>query len=244
MKTIEEVWAQLNRDIRAWSDNYPDLADRDTYTMHAKLVTDIANRIVLAPQHRMFQIDENNKRVIRFLLLYFNRCAEAENVFPDRGYKLHKNLMLVGDVGAGKTLLMQIFAEYLKRIGNPMAFHNISVTQMVNYHSIHNNIDRFTYNEAGCKGFEGKPYHLCLNDIGVDNRKFYGVDTLTLINDFLHARNEIWSNRDIDKRFAHLTTNLTVEQLVSIFNDKDAYGRVVDRFKTYNVIPLPGKSRR
>ena len=44
------------------------------------------------------------------------------------------------------------------------------------------------------------------------------------------------------KKSAHLTTNLTTQQLTEEF--KDNFGRLVDRFKTYNVIELNGESRR
>ena len=153
--------------------------------------------------------------------------------------------MLQGGVGVGKTMMMQIFSEYLRITGNPRFFHNVSVTQMVNHYSIHNNIDLYTYNEEGSVGFKIEPLHLCLNDIGMENRPFYGIDTTTVVNDFLHARNELWGNLAIsDRRFAHLTTNLDNNTLKAVFGAKDAYGRTVDRFKTYNVIPMSGKSRR
>ena len=152
--------------------------------------------------------------------------------------------MLQGKKGTGKTLMMQIFSEYLKRTKNPRYFLNVSVTQMVNHFSLHNNIDLYTYNEEGSTGFQIKPIHLCLNDIGVENRPFYGIDTLTIVSDFLHARNELWTMAISDRKFAHLTTNLDNAKLTAMFNAKDAYGRLVDRFKTYNVIPLTGESRR
>ena len=221
------------------------LADPNIYQAHVSLVLFVANEIVLKPQNRRFDIDEHNKDVLRFLLYYFNGCPLAEDVFPGRGYKLHKNIMLQGKKGAGKTLLMQIFSEYLKRTKNPRYFVNVSVTQMVNHFSLYNNIDLYTYNEEGSTGFQIKPHHLCLNDIGVENRPFYGIDTLTVVSDFLHARNELWANQAItDRKFAHLTTNLDNAKLTAMFNAKDAYGRLVDRFKTYNVIPLTGESRR
>jgi DNA-directed RNA polymerase len=82
-----------------------------------------------------------------------------------------------------------------------------------------------------------------LNDIGVENRPFYGIDTKTIVNDFLHARNEIWTMTAPDRRkFAHLTTNLDVERLTKEFDD--GFGRLADRFKTYNVLYLTGESRR
>ena len=142
-------------------------------------------------------------------------------------------------------MLMQIFAEYLKRTKNPRAFVNVSVTEMVNFYSVNSHIDPFLYNIRNNRSFQGEPLNLCLNDIGVDNRPFYGVDTLTVTNDFLHARNELWSNGvEYYRKFAHLTTNLTTKQLIDKFGHKDGYGRIVDRFKTYNIIPLTGESRR
>ena len=222
----------------------PDMDDTEVYNAHANFFLFIANRI-LAPQRREFVIDDNNRKIIRFLMLYFNGSRSCEEVFPDRGYKLHKNILLQGGVGVGKTMLMQIFSEYLKRIDSPRQFHNVSVTQMVNYYSVHNDIDGFLYNIKGGRGYQGSPHNLCLNDIGVDNRPFYGIDTDTIIHDFLHARNEIWSNpAEFDRKFAHLTTNLDNDKLKAKFGQKDSYGRIIDRFKTYNVIPMTGESRR
>lgn len=242
---LSSVVSSATKEIQKAHIDSLNLADPNVYQAHANLVMFVANEIVLKPQNRHFEIDEHNKDVLRFLLYYFNGCPLAETVFPDRGYKLHKNIMLQGKKGAGKTLLMQVFSEYLKRTKNPRFFVNVSVTQMVNHFSLYNNIDLYTYNEAGSTGFQIKPHNLCLNDIGVENRPFYGIDTLTVVTDFLHARNELWANQAIsDRKFAHLTTNLDNARLTAMFNAKDEYGRIVDRFKTYNVIPLTGESRR
>lgn len=221
---------------------YPELNDPAVYELHAKLFMYIANNIVIAPQHRQFIIDDDNRQVIKFLLYYFNNCPLAENVFPGRGYKLHKNIMLQGGPGVGKTMIMQCFEEYLKRINSPRSFHNLSVTQMVNYYTIRNNFDRYTFYEEGSKGFMPKPENVCLNDVGLnDDKVFYGMNTSVLTDDFLLARNDIWAGWD---KFAHITTNLDEKALKARFNKSDKYGRIVDRFKTYNVIPLTGESRR
>ncbi|MBD5371191.1 MAG: ATP-binding protein [Bacteroides sp.] len=246
-----EPWEALHKVALKFQDEcdrqlrvIPDMSDEDVYNAHARFFLMVANH-VLEPQRRKFIIDDDNRQVIRFLMLYFSGSRLCEDVFPGRGYRLHKNILLQGGVGVGKTLLMQVFSEYLKRIDSPRQFHNVSVTQMVNYYSVHNDIDGFLYNIKGGRGFQGSPLNLCLNDIGVDNRPFYGIDTDTIIHDFLHARNEIWSNpSEYDRKFAHLTTNLDNDRLKTKFGQKDAYGRIIDRFKTYNVIPLPGQSRR
>lgn len=229
--------------IRKQESSFDDLTNEEIYQVHARTIMFVANEICLKQQRRKFVVDDNNRDVLRFLLYYFNNCELAETVFPDKKYKLHKNLMIMGKAGTGKTLLMQIFSEYLRITNNPNFFYNVSVTQMTNYFTIHNNIDRYTYNEDESKGFVPKPFHLCLNDIGVENRPFYGIDTRTIVADFLHARNEIWTMTAIDSRkFAHLTTNLTQKQLAEVFSDD--FNRLTDRFKTYNIIHLKGESRR
>lgn len=225
---------------------FPDLRDEGVYRAHADEFLWLTNEIVLRPQRRRFEIDEHNKDVLRFLLYYFNECPLAEEVFPGRGYKLHKNLLLMGKAGAGKTLLLDAFSLYLRYTDNPRQFESVSSTEMVNYFRIHNHIDRFTYNSLSSgKGYHPKPFDICLHDLGVETVKFYGEDVVGVAGDFLYARNEIWANpAEFDRKFTHITTNLTIDDLTAKFSAKDAYGRLIDRFKTYNIIPLTGESRR
>lgn len=238
VSAVDNVIRRVMNDVRKAEQKRQLLEIPEVYKAHSRLLLQIANK-VLAYQHREFVIDDNNRDVLRFLLLYFNNCPLAEEVFPGRGYKLHKHIMLHGNVGTGKTLLMEIFSEYLRYTENPNFFHNLSVTQMINYYTLHNNLDRYTFNEEENKGFQCKPVNICLNDIGVQTTTFYGMDTKVLTDEFLHARNEIWSQFHLK---AHVTTNLSIEQLKEKY--KDGFGRLIDRFKTYNVIPIGGKSRR
>lgn len=238
---LHDVALKVHHDIEKARLASFDLQDEGTYKAHAKLLLYIANNVVLARQRRQFVIDDNNRSVIRFLLYYFNGCPLAEEVFPGRGYKLHKNIMLQGGVGVGKTMLMQVFSEYLMRIRSPRFFYNLSVTQMVNYYTLHNNLDRFTFNEEENRGFQCTPVNICLNDIGIQDKTFFGMDTGLLTDEFLHARNEIWTQYG---KCAHLTTNLDDKALRKRFERNDGFGRLVDRFKTYNIIPMGGVSRR
>lgn len=184
-------------------------------------------------------MDDNNRDILRFLLYYFNGCPKAEEVFPDKGYKCSNNILLCGKVGVGKTLMMQMFARYLELTNNPRAFKNLSVTQMINYYKLNNHIDRYTFNEDGSNKFEGNPFNICLNDIGLQTHQYFGTDTKVMICEFLYARNDIWQQQG---KFAHITTNLTPKELKAYF--EDGFGRLADRFRTYNVIHLKGESRR
>ena len=180
LKTIQEV-SEVN------------ITDKDVYISHATLVKMIGDNY-LGREFRGFDIDEENEKLLRFLLLYFNNSKEAENIYPDKDYKVHKNIMLIGEPGTGKTIIMQIFSDYLKLINNSNYFQNLSVTQMMNYYKINGHIDRFTYNENGKNSLEGNPFHVCLNDIGLatEKQKSFGTLLESVIDEFLFARYEIY----------------------------------------------------
>ncbi len=133
---------------------------------------------------------------------------------------------------------MQIFSDYLRETKNPNFFHNLSLTQMVNYYKINGHIDRYTFNEQRNDSFDGVPFNICLNDIGLraDKQKHFGTDIELIIEDFLFARYEIFQNYRMNY---HLTSNLSAADFKKRYEE-----RIVDRFKSFNVIPLLGKSRR
>lgn len=214
------------------------LKDQAEYEAHFRLVRSIGDNYMLRELSN-FQIDEHNANVIKFLIYYFNSCELAESVFPDEHYKIHKNILLIGEPGTGKTMLMQIFSDYLKITKNDSYFRNISITQLMNYYKIHGHIDKYTYNEnANAKSFEGAPVNVCLNDLGLmtENQKSYGTTLTQVTDEFLFARYEIYQQQG---RKYHITSNLSVRNLKDRFEE-----RLIDRFKSFNVVELRGGSRR
>jgi hypothetical protein len=215
-----------------------DLSVRSEFEQHCILIERIGDNY-LGREFRTLEFDRNNGDIFRFLVYYFNNRKEAEDIFPDKEYKIHKNLLLVGNAGTGKTLIMQIFADYLKLTGNPNIFKNVSVTQMMNYYKINGHIDQYTYNELSGRGaIEGNPVNICINDIGLEteNQKSYGTSLDSVIDEFLYARYEIYQSHF--KKY-HITSNLTIDEFKGRFGS-----RLVDRFKSFNVISLLGDSRR
>lgn len=213
------------------------MTNPNEYHTHAGFIRQLGNDY-MGREFREFEVDEHNSKVLSFLLYYFNGCRLAEKVFPNENYKVHKNLLLVGNSGTGKTMLMQIFSDYLRLTRNPNSFENLSVTQMMNYYKIKGHIDLYSYNEGQSKGFKPKPFNICLNDIGLEteNQKSYGTSLNSVIDEFLYARYEIY--QQLNKKY-HITSNLSVDEFDNRFGK-----RLIDRFKSFNVIPLLGNSRR
>ncbi len=214
-----------------------DMRNPNEYRAHADFIKELGNDYA-GREFREFEVDERNSKILSFLLYYFNGCQLAERVFPNENYKVHKNLLFVGEPGTGKTMLMQIFSDYLRLTCNPNSFENLSVTQMMNYYKMNGHIDRFTYNETQSKGFKSAPFNICLNDIGleIENQKSYGTTLNSVIDEFLYARYEIY--QQFWKRY-HITSNLDVSGFEKRFGN-----RLFDRFKSFNVIPMIGSSRR
>ncbi|WP_255490465.1 ATP-binding protein [Dysgonomonas sp. 511] len=214
-----------------------DLTIPEVCESHAQFVKRIGDNY-MSREFRGFDVDDYNRKLLTFMLYYFNNCKLAENVFEGEDYKIHKNIMLIGEPGTGKTIIMQIFSDYLRLTRNPNFYHNLSVTQMMNYYKINGHIDRFTYNENGKNSLEGNPFHVCLNDIGLETekQKSYGTTLETVIDEFLFARYEIYQQTFMKY---HMTSNLTVDEFQKRFDD-----RLVDRFKGFNVIAMTGESRR
>lgn len=218
--------------------NPQDFSNMKVYQAHCALVIACANEI-MSHHGKKFIVDERNRNVIKFLMLYFNNSPLALDVFPQANYSLDKNIMLYGPAGTGKTLLMDVMRLYLSRIHSPFEYRVFSQTQMLNYFKQHNNIDLFTFNVADSKTFEGKPFHVCLNDIGLKTQKFFGNDMERVIEEFLFARYEIWEQQ---YKRTHITTNLDAKEFEEVFGDD--HNRLFDRFKMFNLIPLLGESRR
>lgn len=70
-----------------------------------------------------------------------------------------------------------------------------------------------------------------MNDIGLEteNQKSYGTSLDSVIDEFLYARYEIF--QQYGKKY-HITSNLGIAEFKKRFGP-----RLVDRFKTFNVLP-------
>jgi len=235
---LDEALALRVKELRQTTTrSFDDLHDDQVLRWHKQFLVMCADDI-LASQGRRFVVDDMNRDVVNFLLLYFNNDDRALEVFPNKHYDLAKGIMLIGEVGTGKTLLMQIFERYLHLTRNKNAFKNTSATEMLNYYKVNEHLDYFTYN-VGKNSIEGHPHNICLNDVGLQTQKYFGNDMQLIVDEFFHARNEVYVQHG---QRTHVTTNLDPKQMKEVFVDQ--YNRLNDRWHTYNVVILPGTSRR
>lgn len=215
-----------------------DLTNEDEYNRHARFFIRCANHL-LEKQGKQFVVDEHNKQILRFLLYYFNDCQLAEQIeINGKRYKLGRPILLNGYVGVGKTLIMDAFALYLKQTRNPNVYLSTSMSEVLNYYKVNSHLDDYMY-RVGKNSIDGNPRAICINDIGLQQQKYFGEDMQQIVNDLMFARYEIWTQTGL---CCHLTTNLSTKEIKQVFFDNN--GRIIDRFKIYNVINLTGESRR
>ena len=206
-----------------------DLTNESEYNKHAQFFLQCANSL-LWPQNKTFIIDDKNRHILRFLLYYFNDCPLAEKIVIDgMSYKLGRPILINGTVGVGKTLIMDAFALYLKYTKNQNAFLSTSMSEVLNYYKINGHLDEYMY-RVGKNSIDGNPRAICINDIGLQQQKYFGEDMQTIVNDLMFARYEIWTQTGL---CCHLTTNLSLCEMKQVFSDSE--GRIIDRLSLIHI---------
>lgn len=205
--------------------------------------------ILLAKQGRSFVVDADNRSIILTLIAYVNGWEGYYRKFvgvPIGGAcRLDLPIILCGRIGAGKTLLMQILSELVQVLGIvSRRFVNLSLTELQNYYATFSNFDFYTFNASRkeldpSNPYSAKPFSVCLHDLGLEQDaqlKSYGTDLQVIVESFLLARYDLYQSRGL---CCHITTNQSAEWIIDHYPP-----RLVDRFKEYNFITLPGKGRR
>ncbi len=177
-----------------------------------------------------FIFDENNKIVIQSLLDSINK---------------EKGVLIIGNIGTGKTLIIQAFQYYLQNyrienspeMGNDKIHLNIEITNTRDICFDFNvkgyaGVEKYYRNKLS-EGYYTYPVY-CFDDLGIENQaiNYYGTveDVISNLLFLRHGKNV--------KTYA--TTNLTNKQI------KERYGdRLGDRFnEMFEVVYLKGKSKR
>lgn len=184
-----------------------------------------------------FVIDNRNKDIINDLFFYFHKL-KGGNLDPEKG------LWIEGEVGTGKSTLMNIFSQYLRRYWNGTTFKIYNCSTIANEYSCRDKsddsnpdaLDKYTYNRLGYKPNLRVP--MCFDELGREPipAVHYG-QRLNVMEHILHIRYTYWQQ---EKLLTYVTTNLGAEEIENLYHDY-----IRDRRKEmFNIIALTGESRR
>ncbi len=184
-----------------------------------------------------FKVDNRNKDIVNDLFYYFHKIEGGR-------LDTTKGLWLEGEVGTGKSSLMNIFSNHLRRYWNGNGFKmytcsTISVefaTNPARDVEAADLLDRYTYNKNGYI-----PYNrvsICFDELGRETipsaRYAFKVNVMEHI---LHLRYTFWQNEGL---LTYVTTNLDANKV------EDLYGDYIRdrRAEMFNIIAMTGESRR
>lgn len=177
-----------------------------------------------------FKIDENNKEILKQMLLYFTGNEKFNG-------DLNKGILLVGGVGTGKSLLFDIFKKYTSEVIHTNGFQVHSAIDIIDRVNV-SGIDILSFYSNNFEGRQAHPVRCYFDDIGTKHEtvKHYGTE-INVIEQLLSLRYNIY------KRYGtltHASTNLFPSNLSETY-DKRITDRMVEMF---NVLELKGNSRR
>lgn len=181
-----------------------------------------------------FAIDDANREVFEALCLYFSN----DQRFEERGHgSLKKGLFLTGDVGVGKTLMMQAFSLNKRacfKVANVdlvvFGYQNNGIDGVMKYYSNYNFETKYQY-------FFQDRIGTCFDDLGIEEvtSNHFGNE-MNVLEKIILIRYE----NKIPFHFTHFTSNFDAKVI------QERYGtRVRSRLREMcNMIVLKGADRR
>jgi len=177
-----------------------------------------------------FVIDEFNKIAFKELLLYFTGNEEFSG-------DLNKGILLIGEIGTGKSLIFKIFKYYTMNIIRTNSFQmhsSIDIVDNVNTYGSEY-LQQYSHNLDGSKPH---PIRCYIDDLATVHEKImhYGTE-MNVIEQLISLRYNIFEKYGT---LTHSSSNIYPSEM------KDRYDmRIIDRMKEmFNIIELTGNSRR
>ncbi len=154
-----------------------------------------------------YVIDQHNWAHVDMLTSYFTRETSFEGDFA--GQYLNKGIMLLGNVGSGKTLLMNIFQRLLfLRSGKTFLFKNLG-TLSAEYKK-----------DGDIVIFKSKRKDYLFDELGLDTEHINSFgNKINIVQELVRERYEDFINNGT---LTHFTTNLVIEQIEENYGERTA----------------------
>lgn len=174
-----------------------------------------------------FIIDNSNQEIIRNLFLYFLGFKGK--------YDLQKGIWLEGTIGSGKSALLHIFSQFLRRF-NSGSFRVDSTLYISKYYADNGEVNLWTRNDSGIYSSK-RPVEIAfdelgreLGDSGTDLSNYMG-NKKNVMQYILHERHILWQQTGLR---THITTNKTALEIENLYGDfiRDR------RAEMFNIIPV------
>lgn len=179
--------------------------------------------------NKSFVIDDDNRSLITKLSNYFTD-TQAEGIDPNKG------VLIMGNVGRGKTELMRFFQKNKKGCFKIITCNDVASDYLVlkdELEDVYSTLIEKPLHDPAV--FFQKYIGYCFDDLGTEEDKNAFGNKKNVMADLIMA---IYLKKVFNK--FHITTNLTKEEI------ENRYGtRVVSRLREmFNVLVLNGKDRR
>jgi hypothetical protein len=136
-------------------------------------------------------------------------------------------------LGVGKTTLVNVFREFLKKFRQGFLVNTASVIS--DSYCATGCLDTYISNK---NGYTGKPVDLCIDELGREQiPAMHFGSKLNVMQYVLHQRYSLWQS---GTALTHVTTNLTASDVLSRYDDF-----IFDRCRQmFNIINISGHSKR
>jgi len=175
-----------------------------------------------------YKFDQFNGPLITGLLSYFFRLPEDPSLDPKyRNLHYHKGIYIYGNVGTGKTMILDIIRDMLKHTDSYESFRKVKSKRIAKIYLKDgpNSLDQYMKREE-----------LLIDDIGSEDPVIWFGNRMDPVGSVLDDRYDLFHSGIR----THSTTNVSSDQL------RDFYGaRILSRlYEMCHVLPLMGTDKR
>lgn len=194
----------------------------------------------LANAGERLEVDEMNKKFIRALCCYFTEDPQFEIL--GEGFRLDKGLLIMGNVGTGKTHLLKAFSRNKRQCYNVISCDEIAGRYTRKDGGGYDALERFIHSHREAMGdprvFNQRVIGWCYDDLGTERTAKNFGNEANVMEQIILAR--YTSRHEYPWHQTHITTNLTEQEMEAMYGS-----RVVSRMREmFNLLVLGGNDRR